>query len=261
MTQFKFTEDYDEYGQARSQISIAVPRGRDFSVPKINGFPSTQINKATSTSKPTDDETAKIDQPYLSTHTITKYAKRDDGYKYIVDRVACITLYEIKNDGTSDAFSLKEAITHLNATSSVLEQRAVLQGKKTPATTFTTDSNTIFNSIVIDRPIIGQTLNFYDGPAFEGLPFGQLGDYGVTIRTETLILTDEILQKAFSISEFPPYLSNSNSVLWTSDYPQEFRNQLPALAGYKYRERDLTWIHVIYLLENGVQKGIVVLDG
>ena len=30
MTQFTFTGDYDDYGQPRSQISIAVPRGPDY---------------------------------------------------------------------------------------------------------------------------------------------------------------------------------------------------------------------------------------
>ena len=37
MTQFAFTDDYDAYGQPRSQISIAVPRGRDYRVSSGSG--------------------------------------------------------------------------------------------------------------------------------------------------------------------------------------------------------------------------------
>ena len=39
MTQFTFAGDYDEYGQPRSQIAIAVPRGRDFHVTGAPGEP------------------------------------------------------------------------------------------------------------------------------------------------------------------------------------------------------------------------------
>ena len=41
-----------------------------------------------------------------------------------------------------------------------------------------------------DANVIGQTLNFYDGDAFTGLPFGEVGDYGALVRTESLVLTD-----------------------------------------------------------------------
>ena len=50
MTQFTFTDDYDLYGQPRSQISIAVPRGRDFRV-------------------------AAPGEPYLATQVVTQYAR------------------------------------------------------------------------------------------------------------------------------------------------------------------------------------------
>src|SRR5262249_46310018 len=66
MTQFAFTGDYDEYGQARSQISVAVPRRRDFRTAVSPGEPNLK--------------------PYLSTHTVTTYAQRDQ--RFIVDRVA-----------------------------------------------------------------------------------------------------------------------------------------------------------------------------
>jgi RHS repeat-associated protein len=184
MTQFTFTEDYDQYGQPRSLISLAVPRGRDFGV------------------------VAASSEPYLATHTVTTYAQRDDAQRYIVDRVARATTYEVLNDGRSILFDLKEAINNGSASLS----------------------------------IIGQTLNFYDGPAFRGLAFGQIGDYGALMRTEQLALTREILHEAYKSGdtvrtppEEPPYLAPNGSPIWTVDYPLEFRTLLPTLAGYTYQ--------------------------
>jgi len=184
MTQFTFTEDYDQYGRPRSQISIAVPRGRDFRL------------AAAST------------EPYLATHTVTSYAQRDDVQRYIVDRVACMTTNEVLNDGSAALIDLKEAISNGSASQS----------------------------------IIGQTLNFYDGSSFQGCAFGQIGDYGALVRTEQLVLTREILHNAYKSGdtvrtppEEPPYLAPDGPLVWTADYPQDFRTLLPTLAGYTYQ--------------------------
>ena len=88
------------------------------------------------------------------------YAKRDDADKYIVDRVAPVTAYEIKNDGTTNVFDLRDAIENFTGPNASNTNRI-----KTA-------------NIILDCPVIGQTLNFYDGPRFQGLPFGQIGDYG-----------------------------------------------------------------------------------
>jgi len=202
MTHFKFTGGYDEYGQPTSHINIAVPRGRDY-----------RLQQAGLTEK----------EPYLSTHAITTFARRDDGTKYFVNRTASSTLYQIKNDGATDIFSLKEEI------------------EKGPEN---------LGAIVKERPVIGQSINFYDGDAFVGLPFGQLGSYGALVRTESLILTDKILQEAYKSgdvvlpkAEMPPYMihgengsANNLPIQWTAEYPQEFRDRLfLPLAGYFYR--------------------------
>lgn len=184
MTQFAFTGDYDEYGQARSQIAIAVPRGRDF---RAAGTPGGL---------------------YLATHTVTDYIHRDDAQRYLIGRMVRTTSYEILNDGSSSVFTLHAAI---------------LEGSAA-------------------RRIIGQALNFYDGPAFIGLPFGQLGDHGVLARTESLVLTEEILHEAYKSDgavqtppEMPPYLIPGGAPAFTADYPQEFRELLPPLAGYTFQ--------------------------
>jgi RHS repeat-associated protein len=175
MTQFKFMGDYDVYGQLLSQIGIAVPRDRDFRV-----------------------EAPVPQSPYLSTYSETKYAQRDDALKFIINRVAQTTTYEVLNDGRSTVFQLWDRV------------------KANPAS----------------RKVIGQTLSFYDGEAFQGLGFGQIGDFGALMRSLTLVMTEEDLQTAYG-AERPPYLSNP--VNWTADYPQEFRDRLPALAGYVFQ--------------------------
>jgi RHS repeat-associated protein len=181
MTQFGFTEDYDEYGQPRRQTRIACPRG-------WRGTEDTPGN------------------PYLATRSQTVYARPDDPDVYIADRVAKTTTYEIENDGTGRVSVLKD----------------------TPEASRSLE-------------VIGQTLNFYDGAAFQGLPYGRLGKYGALVRTENLVLTKDILHEAYRSggavldpAEEPPYLATGGSPDW-SGYPQEFRDRLPSLAGYTYR--------------------------
>src|SRR5262249_39264565 len=96
-----------------------------------------------------------------------------------VDRASRITNYEIINDGTPALIDLMAAVDNGAAC----------------------------------RNLIGQTVNFYDGPAFRGLPFSQLGSHGALVRTESLILTEDILYSAYKSSsqlltppESPPYL-------------------------------------------------------
>jgi RHS repeat-associated protein len=185
MTQFAFTGDYDVYGQARSQIGIAVPRGRDFRASLPANSPPVE--------------------PYLSTYTVTTYAQPAGGGRYIVDRVARSTIYEIRDHGKPSVFMLRDLIATQSPPPSV----------------------------------IGQTRNFYDGLAFTGLAFGQIGDYGALTRTESLVLTETILQDAYrsgdtvtSPPEEPAYFARSGPPPWTGDYPQEFRDLLPPMAGY-----------------------------
>ena len=79
--------------------------------------------------------------------------------------------------------------------------------------------------------------------AFKGLPFGVIGAYGALVRTETLVLTEDILHQAYrsgdtvtSAPEAPPYIVPNGPPVWTADYPQGFRDQLPPLAGYHFHD-------------------------
>lgn len=156
-----------------------------------------------------ESATPNPEKSYLSTYTVTSYAQRDDTQHYMVDRVARTTTYEIVNDGSLTVFQLWEAVKKAG---------------------------------VASRPVIGQNLHFYDGLAFQGLPFGQLGDYGALTRTESLVLTQDILHDGYrsgsmvlSPAEEPPYLVPEVPVAWNTNYPEEFRGLLPALAGYSYQ--------------------------
>ena len=80
--------------------------------------------------------------------------------------------------------------------------------------------------------MVGQTINYYDGLPFEGLSYRQIGAYGALVRTETLILTEQILQAAYP--EVPPFLATAGLPGWSPEYPQEFRTLLKPLAGYSF---------------------------
>jgi RHS repeat-associated protein len=183
-TQFAFTDDYDAYGQSRRQVSLAVPRGRDYRV------------------------TTSAGTPYLGTLVQTQFAQGDDAQHYIVARVAASTSFEILNDGSPTIFDLCAQI-----------QAGTAQSK-----------------------LFSQTFNYYDGEAFVGLPFGQLGDFGALVRTETLVLTEEILQEAMldpanpDESSTPPYLGSEGLPNWPVEYPKEFQDNLPPLAGYNFAD-------------------------
>ncbi|MBE7385210.1 MAG: VCBS repeat-containing protein [Leptolyngbya sp. SIO1E4] len=185
MIQFSFSDDYDDYGMARMQMAIAVPRGRDFLQPATDA------------------------EPFLATVSTVDYIYRDEADLYRVDRVARSNSYEVINDGTGSLWELKAAIASRTA----------------------------------QLNLLGQSLIFYDGPAYEGLPYGEIGRYGMPVRTETLVMTPEMLQTAYrsgeavlSPPEMPPYL-NPDGVTWPEEYPQAFRNELsewPELAGYVF---------------------------
>jgi len=137
-------------------------------------------------------------EPYLATRTRTVYAEPNDPIVYIHNRVAKVTSYEMKNTS----------------------------GKRVLDLPLIKDANPDFK-------LIGQTLSFYDGDAFVGLPLKQVGKFGAVTRTESLVLTDDILQQAYG-AEMPPYLEPTGNPTWTADYPLEFRTLLPQRAGYTF---------------------------
>jgi RHS repeat-associated protein len=143
--------------------------------------------------------------PFLATYTQTEYATAAGDEPYIRDRVARTTTFELKQRSEQTVLELAGAI----ADPAVLE-------------------------------LSDQTLTYYDGEPFTGLPFGLIGAYGAPVRSEQLACTEEALQKAYGsgpangVDGIPPYLVPGGAVDWTTDYPQSFRERLPELAGYTF---------------------------
>jgi RHS repeat-associated protein len=143
--------------------------------------------------------------PYHATQAVTTYAHPTVVQSHIVDRATSVTSYEVENDGTLSVFALVQQI------------RGQIQGHP------------------VTKNPIGHTLNFYDGAAFHGLPFGQIGSYGALVRTDNLVLTSDVLGVVYGTSP-PPYIITDGAPTWTSDYPQEFQSLLPPCAGYAYQK-------------------------
>jgi RHS repeat-associated protein len=161
---------------------------------------------------------------YFSTQTITQFAQQNNQDRYIVDRAVQTTTYEVIDSRELTLTELQAAIANQAAT---------------------------FN-------LISQTLNYYDGNAFEGLPLNQLGNYGALVRTETLALTEDVLQQAYG--EIPPWFDAPNPD-WTA-YPQEWRDRLPNLAGYIHRAGSgyfvVTQQRQYDFQDNGYSRGLIV---
>ena len=150
-------------------------------------------------------------RPYLATSTQTAYAQPQDADVFVMDRPARTTSFEIVNDGL-------HTVSELVATADTGSTLA----------------------------IIGQEIHFYDGPAFVGLPNGEVGRFGSLVRTETLALTEGLLKAAYrddasNEPAIPPYLTPAGAPPWTDEYPLEFRDHiagLSGLAGYTFHAGD-----------------------
>lgn len=153
-------------------------------------------------------------EQYLATHSRTEYASPpQDSNLFLVDRVARSTSFEIVNNNSQTIQALRGAANSGSA-----------------------------------LRVIGQSLNFYDGAAFTGLPNGVIGEHGALVRTESLVLTEDILKEAYKhdgapsgTPEIPPYLNPAGSPSWSPEYPPEFRRhieRLPPLAGFAFNAGD-----------------------
>lgn len=182
MTRFSFTGDHDAFGQPRLTVALAVPRGRDYRRPAPSGA------------------------PYLGTVTVVDRAVRDDDRRFIVDRTAATTTFEILDDGSLPILDLLDRVVDGNAA----------------------------------RRIVGQTIHHYDGEAFAGLPFGRLGDFGAVVRSESLVLTEDLLGELCRDGEgttaLPTYLRPGRDPQWPAEYPAAFRDAMPPLAGYVFAD-------------------------
>ncbi|GGG60520.1 SpvB/TcaC N-terminal domain-containing protein [Hymenobacter glacieicola] len=190
MTQLSFSADYDTYGQARQQVSLAMPRGWQREATAAGALVTHSLT----------DYVGYDDDPASSRYGHNRY---DAPTQYMTDRVARARSFEI--DATTTPLRAFELAA------------AVLMGQVTGT-------------------IIGQSLQYYDGPAFQGLPYNELGAYGAPTRSEVLLLTDELVEQAYGGT---PLLLQPAPLAWTDEYPEAFRTAYAEAypqgrAGYRY---------------------------
>jgi len=141
---------------------------------------------------------------YLFSYGETQFADSDDKSVYIVDRVAETRNYEVRPTAEVDIQQLVKSIDEGN----------------------------------ISRKLLGHLLNFYDGLKHQGLENGKLGSGGKLMRSEMLVLTEEILQKVHE-GTIPSYFQTSGPPGWSAEYPPEFLNSLPQ-QNHSFTRTDLT---------------------
>jgi RHS repeat-associated protein len=135
---------------------------------------------------------------YLATHVVNVFAAPVSSSIYIHTRVASTTTFEATN----------------TAGKTVLELAVVSEESAFVA-------------------LVGHERHFYDGPAFIGLPSGQIGGHGVLTRSEALALTDDVLEQAYGTS-LPPYLDPTGVPAWSGEYPPDFRSLTAQRVGYTF---------------------------
>ncbi|GAA1783696.1 hypothetical protein GCM10009712_33780 [Pseudarthrobacter sulfonivorans] len=149
------------------------------------------------------------EQGYLAARERIVFASPTDDALHLRDRIATTTSWDIRDSGGMQALDVATA------------PDGVLKLEPT-----------------------GHTVNFFDGPAFTGLPAGQVGPFGALTRRQVLVATEELFRLAYAGPEghdepgLPPYLQAGRSTPWTPEYPPEFRSQMPPLAGYVLEEGD-----------------------
>jgi RHS repeat-associated protein len=175
LTAWTLSGGHDAYGRPAHELAIALPR-----------------------------KGMRAGEPCLTTLTEHRWATRDDDTRYVIDRAARVTRWEVGDDGTR---ALGDVIA------GALDRSHA-------------------------RRLLQLELRFYDGAPFAGLPLGQIGDHGLLTRTERLALTDarlaEIVDGAGSA---PDYLAAAPTP-WGTDYPDAFRAALATGAGYIRHEAD-----------------------
>ncbi|MCB9165205.1 MAG: VCBS repeat-containing protein [Flavobacteriales bacterium] len=216
MTKFSFTGEIDAYGQPLSQVSIAVPRGKD---PRTGG----ELGDHSGVYDP--------DRGYDATIQYTRHIHIDPAIadpgsdldaidpafpeQYVVDRVKQTRSYEAVNDGSMSVFALRD----------------IMLGGAPSAWTG-------LGTAPPNGPrLLALASTYYDGVAYDGDDFGQMGAYGVAVRTETLMVQPGELDAVYgdTAGDHPaPFFNTGSAPDWGS-YPTDFVGALQAdNCGYTY---------------------------
>ena len=138
--------------------------------------------------------------PFLATLAITTFAKPASDGPYIRDRVARSRSYEVTQTA-GESLQLLMSIAESDAH---------------------------------PKRLIAETITYFDGDPHVGKKeFGILGAYGAAVRSESLVLTQDILAQAY-LTQPPPYLDPARPFPGGDEYPSAFASSLPPLAGYTF---------------------------
>ncbi len=129
-------------------------------------------------------------EEYQVVQSISEYIYRDTAGDYLVDRVAQARSAVLSGTTALNVFEIRDAG---------------------------------FDGTLAGN-ILSHQLNYYDGAAFNGLPFGQLGAYGLMVKSEQLAVTEMELTTAYG-TEIPPPFSAGANPNWNG-YPTSFVNDL-----------------------------------
>jgi len=229
MTQFAFTDDYDDVGQPTAQTTVALPR-RSARRRAVTGAVVGMLNGH-------EVNETRI----LASHLRTEYATPDDGL-YLHDRVAHVRTFELV-----DPPGVAEQDPDLAA---VLQDQATAAEGVRQAFRMPLDSWQPGDVIPAGLRLIGHTLNHYDGGAggaFEGRDAGEVGPYGALTRTETLVFTDTDLDAAYD-DRRPVYLGGAMAL------PQDTPANFGADLGYRREQASASGYHDGYYADTVRQR-------
>ena len=170
MTSMTFTDGYDDFGQPTRQTTVALPR-RSRRRASANGVT--------------------LDEPrILATHARTHYVNPPAiaSVPYIADRVSETERFELAAAPEFDESDPNDVHTIL---ADQIDKALEIH------TNFMDGANSHRT---------GHVRNYYDGKSFIGLALGQIGRHGALTRSETLVVTDQELDNAYSELR-PDYLN------------------------------------------------------
>lgn len=161
---------------------------------------------------------------YSATTSCTQLIHKDTETHYLIGRTAQSLSYEVINDGTATVFELRDAIFGGTA----------------------------------ELNLLGHSQNFYDGGVgqeFVGLPFGRIGDYGVPVRSRTLLATKAELLDAYG--EIPALFKHDEL---SSGYPDEFKQLTPKGLGYHLDADHIPYLNELTPAHDPITKRTILVD-
>ncbi len=234
MTQFALTGGFDEFGQPRQQTTVAPPRrAKNRHATTGAAYGAIDLNEPRC----------------LALHVRTDFA-RPTGAERLFDRPAQVRSYECKAPPQGvDTVADDSPATLRKQYQQALELHHKFSPAPLAGQTALPDPDASFAAL------IGHQIHHYDGPAFDGLNAGEVGQHGALVRTEALVFTDAVLQTAYGARR-PKYLGGA------ADTPQHADLQ-PFGTDLGYRAEAVPGNHWVDTVRNeyDFQRGALAARG